>query len=526
MISVRQQHGQRSQRAISMDARQTASRVYDPDSDNLFPWQRHPNRCDVEGVDTRMVAKKPTVAKTAPVEKPEPKREYRYAMYNRPVWGGLSLSQPYTIDFDLNDPGIAENRKYYNRDAHSILVTTHPLTADEIRKLEMVDIAADNKQRSDKAAMIEYTNNLDELSDNGKRAIIHQIESGKYVKNKSDVDKYADKFMSQGKRKEEEKAKVKAKTETPSQKVTQPPSTGFQADPTLIDRDLAMRSHAGTSWSPKERGEMEIKSFVEDVEHVRKTLMQSTESPEELAMVDREMDKFQKGYAQKWNARMAAHSSCFSSMIAGPSKFPARKAEKANKAYDKRTSETIEYKERAINAITKKLKDHRISAGGGEVAMMEKKLASAEAEQVRMKAVNKILRSKKTSDDVKMLQLRDEFGMPEQLVHNLMNPDWGKPGYPAYKLTNNNANIKRMKERVKEMQAREDTPTAEIKFAGGTIIDSNEDDRVQIFYDERPSPDMIKQLKGSGWRWAPSLGVWQRKRTPAAMTSAKQITGV
>ena len=73
MISVRKQHGQRSQRAISMDARQTASRVYDPDTDNLHPWQNRPNRCDVEGVDTRMVAKKPTIAKSATVEKPEPK---------------------------------------------------------------------------------------------------------------------------------------------------------------------------------------------------------------------------------------------------------------------------------------------------------------------------------------------------------------------------------------------------------------------------------------------------------------------
>lgn len=384
MINVRQQHGQRSPRAITMDGLRTAQRVYDPETDNLHPWQNRPNRCDVEGVDTRMVARKPTIAKNATVEEHEP----------------------------------------------------------------------------------------------------------------------------------------------PSPKTTQPPSTGFQADPTLIDRDLAMRSHAGTSWSPEKRGEMEIQSFVEDVEHVRKTLIQSTESPEELVMVDREMDKFQKGYAQKWNARMAAHSSCFSSMIAGPSKFPARKAEKASKTYDKRTAETIEYKERAINAITKKLKDHRISAGGGEVAMMEKKLASAEADQTRMKAVNKILRSKKTSDDAKMLQLRDEFGMPKQLVHNLMNPDWGKPGYPAYKLTNNNANIKRMKERVTEMKAREDTPTTEITFAGGTIIDSNEDDRVQIYYDDKPDDAMRAKLKGSGWRWSPSNGVWQRKRTPAAMTSAKQITGV
>ena len=99
-------------------------------------------------------------------------REYRYAMYNRPVWGGLSLSQPYTIDFELTHPDIAENRRHHSRDAHSVLITNHPLTADEIQNMELVDIAADNKQRAHKAKLIEYINTLDGVSDNGKRALI------------------------------------------------------------------------------------------------------------------------------------------------------------------------------------------------------------------------------------------------------------------------------------------------------------------------------------------------------------------
>ena len=83
-----------------------------------------------------------------------------------------------------------------------------------------------------------------------------------------------------------------------------------------------------------------------------------------------------------------------------------------------------------------------------------------------------------------------------------------------------------MKERVKEMGAREDTPTTEITFAGGTIIDNNEDDRVQIFYDDEPDDATRSMLKGAGWHWSPSNRAWQRKRTNAAMYSAKQITGV
>jgi hypothetical protein len=63
MIAIKEQQAGRSQRAVSMDARQTANQVLDPETDNLHPWQRHPNRYDVPGVDTRVIAKKQNAAK-------------------------------------------------------------------------------------------------------------------------------------------------------------------------------------------------------------------------------------------------------------------------------------------------------------------------------------------------------------------------------------------------------------------------------------------------------------------------------
>ena len=54
MMLIREQHRNRSQRAKTMDARQTASRVYDEESDSLPPWQRHPGRYD--GVDMQKTA--------------------------------------------------------------------------------------------------------------------------------------------------------------------------------------------------------------------------------------------------------------------------------------------------------------------------------------------------------------------------------------------------------------------------------------------------------------------------------------
>lgn len=299
----------------------------------------------------------------------------------------------------------------------------------------------------------------------------------------------------------------------------------FQADPTLIDRKLALRAHHGTSFDPEKRGEYEISEFVGEVKRAHSDLMKSAKTEAEMDIIDIEASKFQKAYAQKWNEQLASHSRIISPMITGPANFPVGRNQKACAAYENRFTKMGEWKERAINAIHKKLNTIRIEEAGGETIIMKENLVAAEAAQEQMKAVNKILRNKKTSKEEKVTKVAEVCGS-EARAREIMTPDcMGETGFPHYKLTNNNANIKRMRGRVKEMQAREATPTTEMAFAGGTITDNNEDDRVQIYYDNRPSPDTIKQLKGSGWHWSPHRGVWQRKRTAAAMSSAKQITG-
>ncbi|MHC1623806.1 MAG: hypothetical protein ACXQTR_04360 [Candidatus Methanospirareceae archaeon] len=54
MIAIRKQQAGRSPRAVSMDARRTARKTFDEESDSLPLWQRNPGRYDVQGVDTRI----------------------------------------------------------------------------------------------------------------------------------------------------------------------------------------------------------------------------------------------------------------------------------------------------------------------------------------------------------------------------------------------------------------------------------------------------------------------------------------
>ena len=162
-----------------------------------------------------------------------------------------------------------------------------------------------------------------------------------------------------------------------------------------------------------------------------------------------------------------------------------------------------------------------------ESEQMQEKVEAAEKLQIVMKAGNKIIRSKKLTEDEKAKKLINELDMSQNEVIKVLTPDWyGDVGYAPYRLTNNNANIRRMKQRVKALKAKENTATSELRFDGGVIIDNAEADRVQIDFGGKPSDSVREALNRAGWRWTPTLVLWQRKRTPAAMYSAKAITGV
>lgn len=161
-----------------------------------------------------------------------------------------------------------------------------------------------------------------------------------------------------------------------------------------------------------------------------------------------------------------------------------------------------------------------------ESEIMQEKLENAEKLQATMKGCNKIIRSKKLSESEKAAKIREEHNLTDEKIGEIFTPNYmGDIGYEPWRLSNNSANIRRMKQRVAELQRKESTKTSQIDFDGGIITDNAEDDRVQIDFDANPGEETIAELRGEGWRWAPSVALWQRQRTPRAIESAKRITG-
>jgi len=274
---------------------------------------------------------------------------------------------------------------------------------------------------------------------------------------------------------------------------------------------LAINAHRGTSFSPEQRGASSVKEFGEQL-------------ADDLTKIEGEENKahYQKKYEALFVAWMSAKSRCISTMITGGSNFPVRRAGKANESERKRGQEFFAFREKYFE---RKAANERRAARAqlDPVEEMKKEIEAAERLQKTMVAANKIVRSKKTPS-TKLADLIN-IGIPEKSASQLLVPDFAKRiGFAPYQLTNNNANIRRMKERLAVLTKKAAAETKEETREDGITVTENVDaDRIQIFFPGKPSPEVIRKLKQAAFKWSPSNGCWQRQLTENAKYATKML---
>ncbi|MFH1738344.1 MAG: hypothetical protein ABIH23_05005, partial [bacterium] len=315
------------------------------------------------------------------------------------------------------------------------------------------------------------------------------------------------------------------------------PDRTFVASPAAINLETAQRAHMGTSFVPEQRGEQEQRYFAQEVQGVYDSLLKYAKTDAQKALLADEVREFQANYAKKYTDVLHAKSRIMSTMITGGSKFPVRRMEKLNDAERKKSKDVMEWKGRAINAIKRRLEEKHTEEVGGPAAEMRIKLQKAEEMQEIMKKANAVVR-KNISDDEKVRELlATGIFKSETTARKLLEPDYaGRKGFPTYELTNNLANIKRMRDRVAVLEGKEKTvervEAGEIEgktkypFASGKVVDNIEADRYQIIYPGKPDAATIGNLKRRGFHWSPREGAWQRQRSTPARYAVKDITGV
>lgn len=167
-------------------------------------------------------------------------------------------------------------------------------------------------------------------------------------------------------------------------------------------------------------------------------------------------------------------------------------------------------------------------------AKLRQKIANAKQYQDQMKRCNAIIRKMKNADGEQIVAALVTDGLPDTLARVLILvpkniAHYGR-GFQSFQLTNNNANIRRMEARLSALEAaRTMAPRPAVEMGGVKIEDSVEENRVMIFFPNKPSEAARTTLKRHGFKWSPTRGAWVRMLNDAARRSAeyavKQITG-
>lgn len=234
--------------------------------------------------------------------------------------------------------------------------------------------------------------------------------------------------------------------------------------------------------------------------------------------IDRLLDTYARNLAQNMNARFDIDSRVPSVMISGAGNFPVRQKEKQNAAREKNWEEW-----KRISEIPDKIR--AIGMGGiqsnepNALEKLELKVVDLEKSQETMKQVNAYYRKNKTLDDCPYLP-------KEQLdeLRAVMAKSWhGAEPFGTFTLTNNNAEIKRIKSRIEELSKTKDGRYVGWEFDGGKVEANSKDIRLQIFFDEKPDSEKRAELKKAGFRWSPTVGAWQRQLNDNAIYAANGV---
>jgi hypothetical protein len=158
------------------------------------------------------------------------------------------------------------------------------------------------------------------------------------------------------------------------------------------------------------------------------------------------------------------------------------------------------------------------------VLKLRAELVKCENSQALMKSANKVIRSGKAVE-VKTAALV-ELGFTEALATTLQGKDFaGRVGFANYQLTNNNANIRRIKARIVELEKSSQRADVERTYTGFIYREDVAENRVMFIFEGKPEKAVRELLASNGFRWSPSREgkPWVRQLNNAGLWAGKQV---
>lgn len=246
------------------------------------------------------------------------------------------------------------------------------------------------------------------------------------------------------------------------------------------------------------------------------------ERPDEADRAYALAERYSRKLAENMNKNSRIGCMCPSVMISGAGNFPVKKKEKQVKAWERNADEW-----KQIHSILDKIENILYgreiikSSDENALAKLEEKLEGLKELQETMKAVNKAVRLKDTEKGDEELRT---MGYTDEQIKEFRTPDFcGRIGYPQYALQNNNANIHRVEDRIKQLRAAKEKGTQESENQFFRVVENSEIMRLQLFFEDKPEADVREILKSNGFKWAPSQSAWQRQLNNNSRYALKSV---
>jgi len=286
-----------------------------------------------------------------------------------------------------------------------------------------------------------------------------------------------------------------------------------------INEEMAAREKSMMSFNDYKKGSatMQYRELIDKAADIAEKQKEKVSSIYHKK-IDYYLDLYARKLAENLNKNYEIGTRCPSVMIVGAGNFPVKKKEKQINAWNKNMQE---YRE--IQNILEKIKGigmAGISSDDTEaIQKLKEKLLHLEETQENRKAVNVYYKKNKTLEGCNILTEEEQNDLTDYMERqNITKP------YSSFELSNNNANIRRVKERIKELEQKAtDTTLRGWTFENGSIVANRELNRLQILFDEKPDEELRTKLKRNGFKWSSRQGVWQRLLNRNAIYAVRRI---
>jgi len=163
------------------------------------------------------------------------------------------------------------------------------------------------------------------------------------------------------------------------------------------------------------------------------------------------------------------------------------------------------------------------------------KLEGMEECQEYMKRINGFIRKvAKFPEGDRVAKMAELSGLTTEAAAAYLAPDYsGRTGlahYRPFQLSNNSANMKRVKDRITQIERQHqaiadsgESSRVEYPELGLKVVTNRAVNRLQLIFDGKPTESIRTELKSCGFRWSPSEGAWQRQISNSAEWQAERM---